>query len=101
MFLAGGAVATPKPSYQASNEADGLEEARLAAEQIVLPLRQPVELLPRVEGVLKAQIRMVERYGLDYEILGSGSDSRLRMLPKNYDVDAVSAPKAPVSTLAK
>jgi hypothetical protein len=64
-------------------EEDGLEEARLAAEQIVMPLQQPVELLPRPDYVRKAQIALCERYGLTWEVVGSGSEARLRVCPKS------------------
>ncbi|WIA34853.1 hypothetical protein OEZ86_013151 [Tetradesmus obliquus] len=62
-------------------EEEGLEEARLAAEQIVTPLQQPVELLPRAEHVRRAQAALCGRYGLAFEVVGSGSQARVRMLP--------------------
>jgi hypothetical protein len=62
-------------------EEDGLEEARLAAEQIVMPLQQPVELLPRPEFVRKAQAALCERYGLAWEVVGSKTEARLRVSP--------------------
>ena len=63
-------------------EEDGLEEARLAAEQIVMPLQQAVELLPRPEFVRQAQGELCERYGLSWEVVGSGQEARLRVCPK-------------------
>lgn len=63
-------------------EEDGLEEARLAAEQIVMPLQQPVELLPQPEFVRKAQAALCERYGLAWEVVGSKTEARLRVSPK-------------------
>jgi len=62
-------------------EEDGLEEARLAAEQIVIPLQQPVELLPRPDFVRKAQMALCERYGLSWEVVGKGAEARLRVGP--------------------
>lgn len=62
-------------------EEDGLEEARLAAEQIVMPLQQPVELLPRPDFVRKAQMALCERYGLSWEVVGRGAEARLRVGP--------------------
>ncbi|KAF6260855.1 hypothetical protein COO60DRAFT_1294161 [Scenedesmus sp. NREL 46B-D3] len=62
-------------------EEEGLEEARLAAEQIVTPLQQPVELLPRAEHVRRAQAALCGRYGLAWESVGSGAQARIRMLP--------------------
>jgi hypothetical protein len=53
----------------------------LAAEQIVTPLQQPVELLPRAEHVRKAQAALCGRYGLAWEVVGSGAQARIRMLP--------------------
>jgi hypothetical protein len=62
-------------------EEEGLEEARLAAEQIVTLLQQPVELLPRAEHVRRAQAALCGRYGLAWELVGSGAQARIRMLP--------------------
>jgi hypothetical protein len=76
-------------------EEDGLEEARLAAEQIVMPLQQPVELLPRPEFVRKAQAAMCERYGLAWEVVGTGSEARLRVCPKMAPAAAAAAAAAP------
>ncbi|MEW5319085.1 MAG: hypothetical protein WDW38_010256 [Sanguina aurantia] len=64
-----------------SAESQGLEEVRVAVEQIVMPLQQPVELMPRSEAVIQAQIKMVARYGRGYEVMGSGLELRLRILP--------------------
>jgi hypothetical protein len=83
----GGAAAAGPPgpvassSYRSSEEREGLEEAQLAVEQIVLPLRQPVELLPRSEGVRAAQAAMVGRYKLGTQEVGAGGAARLRILP--------------------
>lgn len=55
--LAGGVVSVAKAPYSSTAEGEALEEARLAAETIVLPLAQPAELLPRGEAVLRAQVR--------------------------------------------
>lgn len=62
-------------------EEEGLDEARLAAEQIVMPLQQPVDLLPRPELVRKAQAALCGRLGLMCEVVGSGSETRVRVLP--------------------
>lgn len=43
--------------YRAHQEDEALDEAIIAVESIVLPLGQPVELLPRAEDVLAAQVR--------------------------------------------
>eukprot|EP00775_Hariotina_reticulata_P010826 gene10824-10983_t len=64
------------PARALIEEEEALEEARLAAEQIVLPLQQPVELLPRANLVRKAQVAMCGRYQLGWEVVGSGSQAR-------------------------
>ncbi|KAL4421440.1 hypothetical protein ABPG75_010731 [Micractinium tetrahymenae] len=60
---------------------DALEEARLAAEQIVIPRCQPVELLPRDPRDIEAQIDLVQGQGLAYEVVGAADSLRLRVLP--------------------
>jgi hypothetical protein len=55
---------------------------RVAAETLVLPLGQQVELLPRSEEVLAAQQAVLRAYGLGYEVVGAGGDARLRVLPR-------------------
>ena len=45
------------PRTTAEDEADALEETRLAIEHIVIPRNEPVELLPRVPAVLQLQVR--------------------------------------------
>jgi hypothetical protein len=64
-----------------AEEESGLTEAQLAAEQIVLPLGQPVELLPRAERVRRAQAALCGRIGVSWELVGEGSNARLRLLP--------------------
>ncbi|GLC40671.1 hypothetical protein PLESTM_001099900 [Pleodorina starrii] len=68
--------------YKAWAEEEALEEAQMAVTEIVVPLHQPVELMPRAPSVLEAQIRLLERYKLSYEMVGSGAESRLRILPR-------------------
>lgn len=60
---------------------DALAEARLAAEQIVIPRCQPVELLPRDPRDIDAQIGLVQSQGLAYEVVGAADSLRLRVLP--------------------
>lgn len=65
-----------------SNEAEALEEAQQALEKVVLPTRQPIELLPRTKEIILQQIDLVERsYGLATQIVGKGVQIRLRILP--------------------
>lgn len=68
--------------YKSSDEADALEEARLAIEHFVIPLLQPVELLPRTDAVRDSQAQLLKRYNLDWEVVGEGVHARLRVLPK-------------------
>ncbi|BBA79465.1 hypothetical protein RGRSB_0956 [cyanobacterium endosymbiont of Rhopalodia gibberula] len=63
------------------DELEALEEARLAVEQIVLPKRQPVELLPRSPKVRKMQHELVEHYRLQSDSLGEEPNRRLRIYP--------------------
>ena len=63
------------------DEIDALEEARLAVEQIVIPKRQPVELLPRSPQVRKMQHELVEHYRLKSNSFGEEPNRRLRIYP--------------------
>ena len=60
---------------------EGLEEARLAVEQIVIPTGQPVELLPRSPKVRKMQHELVEHYRLQSDSFGEEPNRRLRIYP--------------------
>ena len=59
----------------------GLEECRLAVEQVVLPHGQPVELLPRSDRVRLMQAELASRYRLRTAVFGRGSEQRLRVFP--------------------
>ncbi|WP_261353650.1 MULTISPECIES: AAA family ATPase [unclassified Cyanobium] len=59
----------------------GLEECRLAVEQVVLPQGRPVELLPRSEAVRGLQAELVHHYGLRSAVFGRGRQQRLRVFP--------------------
>jgi stage III sporulation protein SpoIIIAA len=63
------------------DEIEALEEARLAVEQIVIPKRQPVELLPRNAKVRKMQHELVEHYRLRSDSFGDEPNRRLRIYP--------------------
>jgi len=63
------------------DEIEALEEARLAVEQIVLPRKQPVELLPRSAKVRKMQHELVEHYRLQSDSMGEEPNRRLRIYP--------------------
>ncbi|KAI7843577.1 hypothetical protein COHA_002819 [Chlorella ohadii] len=66
---------------KAANQRDALEEARLAVEQIVIPQSQPVELLPRDADTIELQVQLVQSCGLPFEVVGSPTSLRLRVLP--------------------
>ncbi|WP_413442160.1 AAA family ATPase [Synechococcus sp. MIT S1220] len=59
----------------------GLEECRLAVEQVVMPEGRPVELLPRNERVRQMQADLVSRYSLRSDVFGQDDRCRLRVFP--------------------
>lgn len=63
------------------DEIEALEEARLAVEEIVIPLGQPVELLPRSPKVRKMQHELAEHYRLRSDSFGEEPNRRLRIYP--------------------
>jgi stage III sporulation protein SpoIIIAA len=65
----------------ADDELEGLEEARLAVEQIVIPKSQPVELLPRSPKIRKMQHELAEHYRLKSMSFGDEPNRRLRIYP--------------------
>ncbi|MEX0587988.1 MAG: AAA family ATPase [Cyanobium sp.] len=79
------AQADRDPARAASSHGDdalaGLEECRLAVEQVVLPHGQPVELLPRSDRVRLMQAELASRYRLRTAVFGRGSEQRLRVFP--------------------
>ena len=71
-----------RPEGAGSDDAHaGLEECRLAVEQVVLPQGQPVELLPRTERVRLLQAELASRYRLRSAVFGRGAAQRLRVFP--------------------
>ena len=74
-------VADAACSAQADDALAGLEECRLAVEQVVLPHGQPVELLPRSERVRLMQAELADRYRLRTAVFGRGVEQRLRLFP--------------------
>ena len=74
-------VAVAACSAQADDALAGLEECRLAVEQVVLPHGQPVELLPRTDRVRLMQAELADRYRLRTAVFGRGVDQRLRVFP--------------------
>jgi stage III sporulation protein SpoIIIAA len=79
------AAQDPAALLAASSQGDdalaGLEECRLAVEQVVLPHGQPVELLPRSDRVRLMQAELASRYRLRTAVFGRGSEQRLRVFP--------------------
>ena len=63
------------------DELAGLEECRLAVEQVVMPEGRPVELLPRSERVRQMQADLVSRYRLRSDVFGQAEACRLRVFP--------------------
>ncbi len=64
-----------------SDKMAALEEARLAVERVVIPLRQPMDLLPRSARVRKMQHQLVDRYRLHSKSIGSEPERYLRIYP--------------------
>lgn len=76
----------------AAEEADALEEARLAIESLVLANNQPVELLPRSTALIELQRQLAwQRYRLPVEVVGAADCRRLRVLPPNWAPAAAGA----------
>ena len=71
----------PDPGRRLDDAHAALEECRLAVEQVVLPLGQPVELLPRSERVRQMQVELISRYRLRSAVFGHGAQQRLRVFP--------------------
>ena len=63
------------------DELAGLEECRLAIEQVVMPQARPVELVPRTERVRGMQAELVNRYRLRCDVFGQAEHCRLRVFP--------------------
>ncbi|KAF9609969.1 hypothetical protein IFM89_019525 [Coptis chinensis] len=70
-----------------SEQIDALEEARLAIEQVVIPKREPVELLPRSLCIMSLQMELIQKYQLQSEKVGKETNIRLRILPLQAKTD--------------
>ena len=55
-----------------ADETDALDEVRMAVEQLVIPHREPVELLPRSGRIIEMQQALVESYSLNHTAIGEG-----------------------------
>ena len=60
----------------------------------MIPQLQPVELLPRDADTIDLQVRLVQSCGLPYEVVGSPTSLRLRVLPPAWAAAADSAEAA-------
>lgn len=72
---------SPSDLQARDDELAGLEECRLAVEQVVMPQGRPVELLPRTERVRRMQEDLVSRYRLRSDEFGEAERCRLRVFP--------------------
>lgn len=70
-----------------SQKIDALEEARIAIEKVVIPKGEPVELLPRPSQILSLQRKLIRKYQLQAERVGTEPDVRLRILPFQTGTD--------------
>ncbi|OMO92435.1 hypothetical protein COLO4_17613 [Corchorus olitorius] len=68
---------------------DALEEARIVIEQVVIPKGEAAELLPRPPHIISLQIELLQKYQLQSEKVGKGSDVRLRILPFQLSTNQV------------
>ena len=84
--VATAATATTSASASASTatpaeEADALEEVRMAIMHIVTPHQEPVELLPRDDRLRAMQGALISgEYRLAYEEIGEESARRIKIL---------------------
>jgi DNA polymerase III delta prime subunit len=62
-----------------ADETDALEEVRMAVEQLVIPHRESVELLPRSARIIEMQQALVDTYMLNHSAVGEGTERRLRI----------------------
>ena len=63
---------------------DCISEARVAIESIVIPVGQPVDLMPCSEDILQLQVDVAKEHQLPYEIIGSASKQHLRIFPFGF-----------------
>lgn len=60
-----------------------LEEVRLIIEEVVIPKRLTIDLLPRISSIRKLQYELINsHYNLRAVTIGSKSNTRLRIYPK-------------------
>lgn len=64
-----------------------MQEARLAIERIVIPEKEPVDLLPRPRKIVSFQGNLVRKYSLRSERHWRGDEVYLRILPYGMEED--------------
>jgi len=74
-------AAAPGLAGDPDDDLAGLEECRLAVEQVVLAQGQPVELLPRSARVRRLQAELADHYRLRTAVFGHADQQRLRVFP--------------------
>ena len=67
------------------------QEARMAIEQVVIPKRQAVDLLPRPAHIILAQTVFLQKYKLSYEKVGQEPNIHLRVLPVHSETNSSSS----------
>lgn len=76
-----------KEEVRSSEEADALEEARLAVEQVVIPKGESAQLLPRPRSIISSQANLVESFKLRWEVIGQEPNVCLKILPQFTDTE--------------
>ena len=59
-----------------------LEETRLVIEEIIIPQKMAVDLLPRTSSIRKLQHELITHYQLKGKSVGTGPNKRLRIYPR-------------------
>lgn len=79
--ISGGKAAASRAieGKETADAADAIDEARMAIEQLVIPHREPVELLPRAGVIIEMQQALVDTYMLNHTVMGQGAERRLRI----------------------
>lgn len=72
------------------DQGEAMQEVQSMIERIVVPLQQPVELLPRNADIIELQVAVVKSYQLGFQLVGNGLNTRIRILAvqKLYDDSA-------------
>ncbi|KAK9863911.1 hypothetical protein WJX84_011872 [Apatococcus fuscideae] len=70
-----------------ADQDEAMQEVQSIIERVVVPLQQPVELLPRAADIIELQVAVVKSYQLGFQLVGNGLNTRIRILAvqKLYD----------------